>query len=762
MLNETKKLHELGFAIHLLQPKSKRPVESKWTSGDRKTWTELKKNFKSGMNVGVRLGKASDLGGGYLAVVDCDVKATDEKSSKEMRIKLQELFGSSIFADAPCVASGRGNGSMHYYGVTDKPIGSNKLASSDRMVKVKMPSSIKPSPRDRAGLSEAELKAGYRIRPAWEISLMGEGTQVVLPPSIHPDSDKPYVWVKPFEPGIKAFAIHKGVAVTAPAGTTVQDFKTVPIDVELTSLNERIVKLIMGGDDCVDRSAGLMSACLAMLRIGLSDNEILTVLTDPKLFLGQAAYEHAQTPSRARAAAWIKKYTLAKAKREIEASHAFREECVETKLSEEDAEVQSVELAEATHWKAHLERTTAQEGAKVKSTLKNLILILQNEVGKLVWRRDEFSNLSHYGCTPPWRAKSQDRVEDDDIVRIKHWFAEHYGIEPGDDKISQAITYIADCNRYHPVRDYLDSLEWDGLPRVNSWLKTYLRASDADPYLSAVSRKVLCAMTARVYDPGCKFDHVLILEGIQGTGKSSAAKILAGEKWHSDSTLLFSDKDSVLAMSGKWIMELGELAGMDKQSAETLKAFVSRQADDIRKPYGRMTQEIKRQCIFIGTTNKAEYLKDDTGGRRFWPVTVGQTDFDGLARDRDQLLAEAKLLWQCGEPLWLESEEVRKQAMAIQEIKTFSDSMAEALDEFFAEQKAKGGFEGNNFTMSELTFALAKMQDCKWETLRQLKTDRGTEMRLNACLQRIGFKQSKTNKQGLSVRVWRRVTTKTT
>jgi hypothetical protein len=183
VLIEAKRLYDLGFAIHWLHPKSKRPVESGWTQGPRKPWNYLKETYYKGLNVGVRLGAPSKVNGKFLAVIDVDVKSQAENHRKEVNEGLGRLVKTHTL---PEVISGRGNGSRHYYILTDKPLKPFLALQAKELVKVPMPSAAKPSKRDREGLTPEEIAEGLRLRPAWEIGVMGDGQQVVLPPSIHP------------------------------------------------------------------------------------------------------------------------------------------------------------------------------------------------------------------------------------------------------------------------------------------------------------------------------------------------------------------------------------------------------------------------------------------------------------------------------------------------------------------------------------------------------------------------------------------------
>lgn len=744
---EAARLWGMGFAIHWVKPKSKAPVNSGWTKGERAVWAELSKTYQSGMNLGVRLGRASKIGSGYLAVIDCDVKSAAREHVFEMIDALDKHFDPTMIANAPSVLSGRGNGSRHYYLLTPEPIAPRRIAQSSTEAVVLMPSAGKPSKRDKKLLSAEQLAKGYRIRPAWEISLMGEGQQVVLPPSIHPDSGKPYSWGMRLN-AVEGLPLVRDLGGAAPAASekiseapSARKFPEVDL-VSQPRLSSKMVDLILTGDGCEDRSAALLGAASAMVRAGLSDLEILSVLTDRETYLGEAAYDHAQTKSRDRAADWVAKYTLGKARAECDAAAIFADEVeVVEPLSEEAAEAQAAELSadDGGDWRLQIERGSPASGSRPKNTLENVILILKNAVAPNLFRRNEFSNLEIYGVEPPWGGEVGVEIRDIDIVLIKVWLAEHYRFEPSNDRINEAIGKIANENRFHPVREYLDRLEWDGVPRIDTWLKDYLGAEGPKVYLSAVSRKVLCAMIARIYHPGAKFDQVLILEGKQGVGKSTAIRYLAGSDWFTDTTINIQDKDAVLNLGAVWVVEMGELSGMRKADVDLLKEFVARTADRIRVPYGKRTERFPRQCVFIGTTNGDEYLRDMTGNRRFWPVKVGACDFERIRRDRDQLFAEAKMAWEFGEALYLDEPQAAAEAIAEQEHRTVSDTWSELIGHFLEAEQVKkltgeeSSFDPEKFTTRDL-FSDAG-------PLGAMKDTRGDQMRVAEVLKKLGYEK---------------------
>ena len=242
--------------------------------------------------------------------------------------------------------------------------------------------------------------------------------------------------------------------------------------------------------------------------------------------------------------------------------------------------------------------------------------------------------------------------------------------------VHDGVLIVAMNNRFHPVRDYLSGLVWDGTLRIDDWLVTYAGANGDDstplPYLQAVGSKWLISAVARVFKPGCKVDHMLILEGTQGARKSSLFAALAGD-WFCDDLPDVNNKDAAIQLAGTWILEIAELDALSRAEATRVKSFLSRSVDKYRPPYGRTAQTFPRQCVFAGTTNGSEYLRDGTGGRRFWPVTAGKMDIAAVTRDRDQLWAEAVHRFRSGEPWWITDAETVSMAEGEQERRYHSD-----------------------------------------------------------------------------------------
>lgn len=271
------------------------------------------------------------------------------------------------------------------------------------------------------------------------------------------------------------------------------------------------------------------------------------------------------------------------------------------------------------------------------------------EGANVVLRHNAHTDTPHIGrdgeCRP---------LSDADIRRMAMEM-HALGIDPPREFLLDCLLDTARKLTFHPVRDYLDMLDWDGKPRLDEWLINYAKTADT-PLHRAYGRKTLIGAVRRVRQPGCKFDTALVLIGIQGCNKSTCVRVLAGEHYSDGLEIGSTSKEVIELTAGAWIVELSELAGMRGREAEHVKHFLSRQSDKARLSYDRLTTDRPRQFIVIATTNEDRFLRDSTGNRRFWPVEVGEIDTGALARDRDQLWAEAAHYEAQGEPLELPSE----------------------------------------------------------------------------------------------------------
>ena len=231
------------------------------------------------------------------------------------------------------------------------------------------------------------------------------------------------------------------------------------------------------------------------------------------------------------------------------------------------------------------------------------------------------------------------------VTRAQDVLTTEFDISIGREDVGRRLAYVAEENAYDPLQDYLSSLVWDGVPRIDSWLIEYGGADPGnDGYVGFVGRKWLLACVARAFQPGCKADVVLVTEGNQGRGKSTLFYILGGQ-WYTEASGVLGDKDSKQLISAAWICELPDMSSFSRTNRNAMKAFFSSAVDRYRPPYDKHTKAVKRRCCFGATTNEEEYLGDPTGNRRFQPVALGEIDRARLIKDKDQLWAEAVAIY---------------------------------------------------------------------------------------------------------------------
>jgi hypothetical protein len=336
-------------------------------------------------------------------------------------------------------------------------------------------------------------------------------------------------------------------------------------------------------------------------------------------------------------------------------------------------------------------------------------------------------------------------LSDDAIQMIRKMIRHRFGFDPKTENTRDACTQLCLEHQYDPVLDYLDGLAWDGQPRLDTWLQRYMGAPDTE-LNRAIGRLTLIAAVRRVRWPGTKFDQIVVFESGEGKGKSTAIEILAGPENFSDQSILAKqDKEQQEAMCGIWLYEIADLTGMKKADIEHVKAFASRKVDRARPAYGRFRVDRPRRTVFFATTNDDEYLKSQTGNRRFWPVTTSRIDLAGLQQDRDQIWAEAAHREAAGETIALPGR-LWKAAGAEQEDRMQSDGWVEPIANYLAlKQKTE-------VTVNEV------LCDNQFIQRRVDSVTIGDAMRAAAILKNLGYEKHKKRIGNATANMWRKKT----
>jgi len=719
LLETIKPFVDGGFAIHWLHPRDKRPIGDNWQERPVASFDSLKRRFQADNNVGVRLGEFSRVAGGYLHVLDLDIRKPEQAAAawKTLRCLLPDVR----FDALPSVISGSGGESRHIYFVTDRPFRSKKLARSEGWSMVFDP------------------KKGREVRKHdWEIELFGAPKQVAMPPSIHPDTGKPYRWERPFDfdaiefgdvPEIPADALDAAGAATDPD----DDFEANDNRLELTEDEARDILALLPLDYwCEDRDGWREVGMALKHEFGDAGYDLWEEFSKQstkfdgkdqravwKSFKGKTKRPIRMATLKA-AANDVKRASLADEfddleDDDIDAGHDdFDDIAAESSANDNDWDGGPDDDDGVLPWKSLIDYT---EDGGYRPTLHNLRLIVENDIrtrGVPAFNefKQEVVQYGKPGIKDPKRkgqAKPFCQLKGPswnlyDPINGDFWTEDKdnairavieapktqggYGFKVPDRDLRAAIDIVGRLNGFHPVRSYLSELTWDGKPRVERLFIDYLGAPD-DAYTRSVARVMMTAGVARVMEPGCKFDFAVILQGLQGKRKSTFIQVLA-KNWFAELEGDFEDARAMVeAMQGAWILEMPELGGFVRADVRHIKAFVSRRSDKVRLAYAKRAQEYHRQCIFIGSTNDDKFLKDDTGNRRFWPIrcTVDSIDTDLLGEEVDQLWAEALVLYKQMRkakphgmlPLYLTDEDAQGIAARLQEsarVESADDALA--------------------------------------------------------------------------------------
>jgi predicted P-loop ATPase len=424
-------------------------------------------------------------------------------------------------------------------------------------------------------------------------------------------------------------------------------------------------------------------------------------------------------------------------------------------------------------WHAYgMRLLTAKDGTPLNREHNYLEIFGKHPLWHDVFRYNAFASEIEIHATPPWKTEATDwqicRLEEQHIAYLLAWFQAEMRMAATKDKMLLALEAHAKEHTYHPVKDYLESLQWDGAPRLETWLKVYCHVED-NAYTRGVAVKTLLSAVARIYAPGCKADDATVFVSEQGLRKSTVCNILAlKDEWFSDGLPdNISTKDASLHLHGKWYVELAELSALERSSIESMKAFISRRFDKFRPPYARLEVQKLRSNIFIGTSNNDTPLKDQTGNRRFYPIEISDMcDTDGLRQVIDQLYAEAVIRYKAGEQ-WYFDESMQAIAREYQEDFTEHDPWQDAIEQWMklpekTESLLEVEIRGEHHYALRITSILEHALHIPVE--RQSK---GTENRAASAMKKLGWRKERayfTNEYGQKrqSKVWVYESTKST
>lgn len=334
-----------------------------------------------------------------------------------------------------------------------------------------------------------------------------------------------------------------------------------------------------------------------------------------------------------------------------------------------------------------------KDGKNVPGTLANALVFFRYDPewhGVLAF--NEFTQRTVTKKSTPWGKPVGENWTDNDDRLALAWLQEHGCRLGSSQNAGEAVETVALENGFHPVKDYFQSLKWDGRPRLDTWLIEYAGAEDTAINRAFASRWMISAV-ARVMTPGCQVDSYLQLESPQGTGKSTLLRTLAGTEWFTDNISEMGTKDSRLELQGKLIIEIAELDRIKGRDNSRVKAFISARYDIYRPHYGRRTASFPRSCVFASTTNDYTSLTDESGARRTWPVRVGRIDIAAVQKNRDQLWAEAYVRYRKAESWYLNTRELLADAKRQQDLR-YVPGPWDALIEEWLEDPAPKAISG--------------------------------------------------------------------
>lgn len=638
---------ECGFSVFPLVPKSKRPAVKEWQKTEYRFSDEVQEVLARCTGFGVVL-TAQDL------VIDIDPR--NFKGEDKPHVRLFQDAGINPKGLAVIARTGSGatkeKGGLHLY--------------------FKLP----------VGVSIRKNIASY---PG--IDFLSLGTYVVGVGSIHPDTGRPYEWVGERDlrdrveaPECLVRLIEKFVPAVGTGSDQFEvrtDTTTNLLAVESSDGPENFRNYLKNVPGAVQGNSGdaqTYRVCCKGRDFGLTAGQTLALVAE--------IYNPKCVPP------WTREELETKVKN----AYSYAKEKPGNALAVNEFEV-VVQPENNPLYRGF----DAGQGGKMAKTLNNAFnffvktpLVDSPLPGIIAW--DEFNGQVKLISPAPWTdaplpAGGQE-WSDTDTTQLRLWINREKRVDFPTEVVDKAVLAAAMMKKIHPVRDFLDALRWDGKERLKTWLVEYAGAKDSS-FVREASEKAILQAVNRMYNPGCKADYVLILEGNQGIGKSTLIEILGGQ-WYADIVIDPHARDTADALRGKWFVELSEMEVTKRADANALKAFITRKVDRFRLAYGRRAVDLPRQCTFIGTINPDatnEYLADSTGNRRFWPIWIRQVQFDALSAVREQLFAEAVVAVKQGKATHILNREALIEASNEQRKRQATDPWVEAVNDWIKDQK---------------------------------------------------------------------------
>lgn len=534
------------------------------------------------------------------------------------------------------------------------------------------------------------------------IDVRGVGGYIVAPPSVHPDTGRNYAWdglneieQDPILPAPEWLidAIRKHQSHNAPALTVI------PLQITAGGRNDLLFR----------RAASLRNH-------GFEKDELISVLTTLNT---SRCNPPLPIPEIIKIAESVCKYPPGMSAR------YYNQQVNPVSIPEENTEL-------LPDWREKLQCTA--KGTTLTNAFNAALPLLYDPDLHGAVAYDQLRRQISIMRPIPFEANAPCPWEDRHDIAFSVW-CQANNLNISVKTAAEAATLVAQKNKHHPVRQYLDGLEWDGCPRISRWLPFYCGTEDT-PYAHVVGRKWMIAAVARAMTPGCKVDTCLILEGEQGIMKSTALAALGGE-WYTDEIEDLTSKDAAMQASRVWIVEMGELSAMSRTEKAAVKAFLSRSVDQFRPAYGRHIATMPRQCVFAGTTNQREYLEDETGNRRFWPILCTRIQIEELKRDRDQLWAEAVAAFNEGECWWLEDDQSKKAAQDAAADRLREDPWTSKIYEWVTGRLATGS---DGVTVAEIMGQCLEIPERDWK--------RNDQMRVGTILKQMNMSRNRTRQGG--------------